>query len=103
MRNGPIVCNVQGPVKFPDQKIAAFQPIPKATDLPTALRAINAITQNFYNLSRAGNFREDRSLRTFETVRVFNPDNANQWVDVLQVTGVTFVDPVTGRTLIWRQ
>lgn len=103
MSNNPLVCNVQGPVKFPDQKISNFQPIPKATDLPSALRAIQAITNNFYTLMKAGNFQEQRQLRTFQTVRVFNPDDSNQWVDVQQITGLTFVDPVTGRTLTWHQ
>lgn len=99
----PPVCNVQGPVKFPNQTLAKFQPIPKATDLPSAIAALQAITNNFNTLLRAGNFVEQRQLRTFQTVRVSNPDNAEQWVDVLQITGLTFMDPVTGRTLIWRQ
>lgn len=104
MSNGtPPVCNVQGVVKLPDQALAKFQPIPKATDLPSALKAIQAITNNFYTLARAGNFIENRSLRTYQTVRVFNPEDTSQWVDVLQITGLTFVDPVTGRTLVWRQ
>jgi hypothetical protein len=83
--SNPLVCNVEGPIKFPDQKLNPFQPIPKATDLPSALKAIQAITNNF------------------ETVRVFNPDNPDQWVDVQQITGLSFTDPVTGRTLVWRQ
>lgn len=102
MSNAP-VCNVQGIVKEPDQKLAKFQPIPKATDLPSALKAIQAITNNFYTLSKAGNFVEQRNLRTYQTVRVFNPDDPNQWVDVLQITGLSFIDPVTGRTLLWHQ
>lgn len=99
----PLVCNVAGPVRFPDQTMAKFQPIPRATDLPSVINAINAITNNFYTLARAGNFVENRNLRTYQTVRVFNPEDTNQWVDVLQITGLTFVDPVTGRTLVWRQ
>jgi hypothetical protein len=101
--SNPPVCNVQGVVVEPNQKINNWQPIPKATDLPSALRAIQAITNNFYTLSRSGNFVEQRQLRTFETVRVFNPDDTSMWVDVQQITGLTFVDPVTGRTLTWRQ
>lgn len=102
MSNAP-VCNVQGVVREPDQKISLFQPVPKATDLPSALKAIQAITNNFNTLLKAGNFVENRNLRTYQTVRVFNPDDTSQWVDVLQITGLTFVDPVTGRTLTWRQ
>lgn len=101
--SNPPVCNVAGPVKFPDQALAKFQPIPKPTDLPSVIKAIQAITNNFYTLARSGNFIENRNLRTYQTVRVFNPENTDQWVDVLQITGLTFVDPVTGRTLVWRQ
>lgn len=103
MSENPLVCNVQGPVKFPDQKISNFQPVPKATDLPSALRAIQAITNNFNTLLRAGNFSELRQFRTFETVRVFNPSDSSQWVDVQQITGLVFQDPVTGRFLTWKQ
>ncbi len=101
--SSPPVCNVQGFVKEPDQKLSAFQPIPKATDLQSALQAIQAITNNFYTLMKSGNFTEVRNLRTFETVRIFNPDDTSQWVDVQQITGLTFRDPVTGRTIIWKQ
>lgn len=101
--SNPPVCNVQGTVVFPDQKINNFQAIPKAVDLPSALKAIQAITNNFYTLSKSGNFVEQRQFRTFETVRVFNPDDTSQWVDVQQITGLVFQDPVTGRRLVWRQ
>lgn len=102
MPNAP-VCNVKGVVLEPNQKLSPFQPIPKATDLPSALRALQAITNNFNTLLKAGNFVEQRQFRTFQTVRVFNPDDTSQWVDVQQITGLTFIDPVTGRTLTWKQ
>lgn len=103
MSDTPLVCNVQGPVKFPDQKVSKFAPVPAATDLPSALNAIRIITNNFNTLLRAGNFTELRQFRTFQTNRVFNPDNPDQWVDVQQITGLVFQDPVTGRFLTWKQ
>jgi hypothetical protein len=99
---GP-VCNVKGVVKFPDQKLNPFQAIPKATDLPSAIKAIQAITNNFNTLAKFGNYVEYQPARTFEIVRVFNPTNTAQWVDVAQITGLLFVDPVSGRTITWRQ
>lgn len=103
MSNQPLVCNVKGFVKLPDQKLSPMQPVPKATDLPSALKAIQAITNNFNTLMNGGNFVEDRSRRTFTINRVFNPSDATQWVDVQQITGLVFVDPVTGRSIVWRQ
>jgi hypothetical protein len=94
------VCNVQGVVREPDQALAKLQPIPRATDLPSAIKAIQALTNNF-NL--AGNYVEQRQLRTYTTNRVFNPDDTTQWVDVLQITGLVFLDRVTGKTIVWRQ
>lgn len=99
---GP-VCNVKGPVKFPDQKLNPFESIPKATDLPSALRAIQSITNNFNTLARFGNYVENRNARAYEIVRVFNPNNTNQWVDVAQITRLLFIDPVSGRTITWQQ
>lgn len=101
--SNPPVCNVEGVVKLPDQKMSKFEPIPKAVDLPSVIKAVNAITNNFYTLAKAGNFTELRQFRTFKTVRVFNPDDRNQWVDVQQITGLVFQDEVTGRFLTWRQ
>lgn len=101
--SNPPVCNVQGPVRLPDQKLAKFAPVPPATDLQGVIRALQVINNNFNMLARFGNFTENRNLRTYQTVRVFNPDNTDQWVDVLQITGLTFIDPVSGRTLVWRQ
>lgn len=99
---GP-VCNVKGPVKFPDQKVNPFQSIPKAVDLPSAIQAINTITNNFNTLAKFGNYVEVRNQRTYELVRVYNPENTEQWVDVAQITGLLFLDPVSGRTITWRQ
>ena len=103
MADTPIVCNVKGVVKFPDQKLNPFESIPKATDLPSALKAIQSITNNFHTLARFGNYVENRQARAYQVVRVYNPENTNQWVDVQQITGLLFIDPVSGRTITWRQ
>jgi hypothetical protein len=103
MATSPIVCNVKGVVKFPDQKINPFESIPKAVDLPSAIKAINAITNNFNTLARFGNYIENRNVRAYQIVRVFNPLNTAQWVDVQQIVGLQFIDPVSGRTIVWQQ
>ena len=98
------VCNVQGVVRQPDQKISQVQGIPRATDLDSALKAIQAIVNNLSSQQTIspGNFTEDTSRRTSQTVRVYNPTDHSQYVDVEQITGLTFVDQNTGRTLVWK-
>lgn len=123
--SNPPVCNVAGPVLFPGQKMSPFAPIPAATDLAGVMRALQVINNNFNTLVRLGNFRdpndtrdvtggglglksaggnftEKRQSRTEKTERLFNPNDHEQFVDVNQITGLTFVDPQTGRTIVWK-
>lgn len=125
-QNAPI-CNVQGVVQEPNQQVGIFQPIPKATDLASAIAAINAMANNLNNLFKqgafsstggvhdlstnnkkkpaapSGNYREDPVRRVYKTVRVYNPQDSTQFVDVKQIIALTFVDPNTKRTIVWRQ
>ena len=41
--------------------------------------------------------------RTVKKVRIFNPDDKTQYVDVNQITALTLKDPVTGMTWKWSQ
>lgn len=110
------VCNVQGLVQAPQQKLASVQPVPPATDLPSALKAIQALTNNLNNAQNQanqptpepteptvslGNFSEDKSFRTTSTVRIFNPSDNTQYVDVVQITQLVFKDP-DGRSIVWK-
>lgn len=98
------VCNIQGTVQPPSASLPGLQPIPKATDLQSALKAIQALTNNFnYLLSAPGNFTENPNLRTYKTVRVFQPGNSAVYVDVQQITSMTLVNPLTGQTIKWTQ
>jgi len=107
MSNDAPFCNVKGVTIPGTPQLPSLQPIPKATDLPSALRAIQAMTNNFNTLYntfvKTGNFVELRQFRTTEIVRIYNPQDASQFVDVQQITGLTFQDPVTGRLLTWKQ
>lgn len=123
MSSTPLVCNVAGPVVFPSQKVSQFQPIPQASDLPSALRALQVINNNFqtlvrlnsylYNTSdpdhpsnlglqavKVGNFTE--KSRTKQTKRVFNPNDSEQWVDVEEITSLTLSDG-QGHSWTWKQ
>jgi hypothetical protein len=126
-------CNAPGPVKLPDQQLSTFQPVPKATDLASALKAIQALSNNMTMLlqsgafplspgwdqfyppfpggggagskppQKEGNFVELRPKRIVKKVKIYNPDDREQWVEVEQIVGLTFQDPKSGRTISWRQ
>jgi hypothetical protein len=126
MSKQPPVCNVAGPVIFPGQKQSQFQPIPPVNpnDPYSIMRAIQVINNNFQILNRLGNFRDPNDpnnqssfgiksqaevgnftekTRTKQTKRIYNPQDHEQYVDVEEITGLTFVDSKGGRTITWKQ
>ena len=73
--------------------------IPRAIDLPSAIQAINQLItiynpliQNNFGFATSRNGR--RSSRT-TMVRVFNPNDQEQWVDVERITNLVFQDRTT--------
>lgn len=100
------VCNIQGEVQPPTPSLSALQPIPKAKDLQTALKAIQALTNNFNYVLRnpaRANFVEVKKFRTYVTNRIFDPNDSTVFVDVQQITHLVFVDEATGQTITWQQ
>lgn len=123
---GAPVCVIEPtePIQVP--KPLQLPPIPIATDLQSALAAINAMRQNIMallgqiaqsqqgrgggfiannpnNPSKAANFVEVLPLRVTQKIRVYNANDKTQYVDVQQITGLTFVDPQTQQTIQWQQ
>jgi hypothetical protein len=117
------VCNIA--VKPPpgSPNLPGLQPIPKATDLASALKAIAALTSNFNALqsgltkpkssanpssgggfnTQGNNFVEERPLRVTQTVRIYNPQDNTQYVDVQQITGLVFKDSTSGQLLTFER
>lgn len=115
------VCNtaIPGAVNQPTPK--TLPAIPTATDLASALTAIQAITKIVQTLLQgsgsagggitgfktqsgskaSNNFTEVASRRVTKTVRIYNPSDQTQYVDVQQVSSVTMQDPMTGQTWTW--
>jgi hypothetical protein len=116
---------------FPAPDVPPLPPLPPpATDLPSALQAINTLRQIIMQLTnqipdnntggggggrrpdqgafaasnskKSGNFVEQRQLRVTKKVRVFNPQDHTQFVDVEQITSQTFRNGL-GQTLSWSQ
>jgi hypothetical protein len=73
--------------------------IPLANDLPSAIRAINQII-NIFNLNPlVPQWQEVQ--RTVTPVRIFNPNDSSQWVDVERIAQVTFQDQTTNGLFQW--
>ena len=91
--------------------------IPTATDLPSALVAINVIGQAIALLAQnvtagSGNTQAAASSTggTFvqtdqvtQTVTLTDPNDSTVQVEVTQITGLTMRNPVTGETWVWKQ
>lgn len=122
------VCNVE-PVIEPGQPPASkFPPIPVASDLASALAAINAMRQILMNLTgqlgvtnrgggnggggRGGGGttippkqpklgRWVQKSITRKTVRIYNPQDKTQFIDVSRVANLTMKDTITGEEWVY--
>jgi hypothetical protein len=97
--NGSVapVCPIVRSQPIPGQPPTKQTAIPPATDLPSAIRAINQII-NIYNLKP---LQYVETNRVTQTVRVYNPNDKEQWVDVERINSLTMQDPVTGGLWQW--
>lgn len=113
---GAPVCNINAPAPSAEPNSPRLPTIPVATDLASAIAAINALRQIVQaltnqipvnTLGRQGavktqpSLKEQVSKRTTEMVRVFNPQDKSQFVDVEQINHLQFQDASSGQTLVW--
>jgi hypothetical protein len=111
------ICN-NAPPSAPGQPSPKTLPsIPPATDLQSAIMAVNAIRRilqtmiqtppqggiSGFRLRADRGFQEVKQRRVTKRVRIFNPSDKSQYVDVEQVVGIVMQDPVTGNTWSWNQ
>ena len=68
----------------------------------TSQQIIN-ITNNNFNQLIKGNYVEDKALRQTVVTRIFDPQDPNTFVDVRQITALTFVNSLTGQRITWGQ
>jgi hypothetical protein len=120
-------CLIQPTIKIeqPDPRTAPS--IPRAHDLDSAIRAINAIadylrwlnnmlsqnnhrpnpsggggsTNSKKNSNKVGKYTE--VSRSTKTVRIYNPNDKSQYVDVEQIYALNFQDNKTGETWTWKR
>jgi hypothetical protein len=126
---GAPVCKINpAPPVFPSKPLV-LPAIPVATDLASLIAAVNALRQAFIAMNgqvnpnntpgspgggftanwpankqgKANSFTEVRPQRVTTTNRIYDPNNKQNYVDVQQITGLTFVDPTTQQTWTWSQ
>lgn len=123
MAKAPI-CHESRDEDFPVKQPSLIPNIPPATDLKSALAAIAALSNalriitgrqtsrppqpfqpSFENFTSTNSSRwqENRQARVIKVVRVTNPKDENQYVDVEQINGLTFADQKTGEKFSWKR
>lgn len=113
------VCN-NAPVASVNQPTPKTLPtVPEAKDLQSALAAINAMRRilqtivsqtpqhpggiSGFKMAKTQGFQEIKQRRVYKTVRVYNPQDHSQYVDVQQIVSMTMADPATGQIWYWQQ
>lgn len=122
------VCHIIDPADV-SQPIAPSLPnIPIATDMPSALAAINAMRQHLLrtsgqvkrNVPKPGKpgfktkfepnkgdkkqqGRWNEVSRSKEKVKIRNKDDPEQFVEVERINSLTMQDSMTGETWVWRR
>jgi hypothetical protein len=75
--------------------------IPKATDLDSAIAAINKLIDIINQDSAEPSIRWLEKERSTQIVRVTNPEDEDQWVDVERITRLVMEDQDTGDLWVW--
>lgn len=97
---GAPFCNIAIATPPADPKAPlGLQQIPKGANLQ---QITNIVNNNFNQLAK-GNYVENRRLRQTTITRIFDPSNHATFVDVKQITALTFVNPITGQHITWSQ
>lgn len=75
--------------------------VPKATDLESAIAAINRLIDLVLTDAAEATIRWLEKERTTVIVRIFNPEDDAQWVDVERITRLVMEDQITGDLWLW--
>jgi hypothetical protein len=122
MASAPI-CYINPPAPSAEPVAPTIPAIPVATDLQSVIQAVNTIAQILRSMNNQqdlgppqrltdatvnskkhrSDFHEVVTKRVVKKVRVFNPQNKSQFVDVKQITGLTFANKLTGQQINWTQ
>lgn len=100
------VCGLVSEAPAPSKDANPLPYVPIARDLQSAIRSINALRSWFYgphgpNSLRPGDYKEVN--RVSEVVRVVNPDDKDQYIDVKRINYVVMKDKKTGSKWVWKR
>jgi hypothetical protein len=94
------VCPVTRSEMPPAQRGIRVPAIPKATDLDSAIKAINQLI-DLINTDSEPSIRWLEKERTTNIVRITNPEDDSQWVDVERIERLVMEDQETGDLWVW--
>jgi hypothetical protein len=84
----------------PTQPGIKFPFVPKATDLESAIAAVNKLIDIVVTDSEPS-IRWLEKERTTDIVRITNPDDDSQWVEVERIIRLVMEDQITGDLWLW--
>lgn len=99
------VCHIPPAMPNTVPTVKNLPAVPPATDLKSAIQAVNAIRQIVQIITNqqiqqpyTNNFIADweESDRVTEVVRVYNPNDKSQYVDIQRINKLTMKDKKTG-------
>lgn len=93
------VCNIELAAPPGAPKIPGLSPLPQNASNSQIINTINRVI----NVMTKGNFVEKPGSRQSTITRIFDPADKSVYVDVRQITALTFVNASTGQTISWRQ
>jgi hypothetical protein len=91
------VCPISQSQAVPPQPPRKIPGLPKVTDLPSAINVLNQIIMMLNN--PPADFREVQ--RVTDTVRIYNPNDKEQWVDVERIMFTRLTDPNSDSQVVW--
>ena len=94
------VCPITRSEMPPAQRGIKVPAIPKVTDLDSAIKAINQLI-DLINTDAEPSVRWLEKERSTNIVRITNPEDEEQWVDVERIERLVMEDQITGDLWIW--
>jgi hypothetical protein len=95
------VCPTSRSQAIPPQPPVRRPGLPKVNDLPSVINTLNQIINIINNeWNDPQDFQE--KTRGTEIVRIYNPNDHEQWVDVERINYLRLDDEVTGGHIIWK-
>lgn len=94
------VCPISRPQTPPAMPGIRVPVVGRATDLPSAIAAINSII-TILNEDTIPHVKWLEKERVTARVRIFNPDDDTQWVDVIRIMKLIMEDQDNGDLWVW--